>query len=334
MTALPGFARERATSRHLWGLAALLLATLAVSLFSGLPDDPALREVILYSVRLPRLLVACLSGAVLAGSGAALQSLLRNPLAEPALLGVSAGAAFAAVAALALAASLGIAASALVAVLPVAAFLGGMLVVMLVFVVSARNGRVDVSEVLLAGMAMNLLAGAGVGVLTYLAPEAELRGMVFWALGSLSGLNWREVIPAALGMLIALGLLLPMRRQLNLLAMGEVEAERLGIAVDRLKGGLVFACALGVGASVAVAGIIGFVGLLVPHLLRRLTGPDYHLLMPAAMLGGALLLCAADLLSRWVIYPAELPVGLLTTLLGGPMFLWLVARGAARGWRG
>lgn len=313
-------------------LAALLGLLSLVSLYAGLPADPQLREVILHSVRLPRWLVACLAGATLAGGGAALQALLRNPLAEPALLGVSAGAALAAVSLLVLASLGGVAALQLAPLLPLAAFLGGLLVVLFVLAVAGRRGRIDVTEVLLVGMAVNLLAGAGVGLLTYIAPAADLRGIVFWALGSLAGIGWRDAVPAALAMTAALLLLLPRRHQLNLLSMGESEAWRMGVPVGGLQRRLIAATALGVGAGVAVAGVIGFVGLLVPHLLRRIAGPDYRRLLPASMLGGAVLLCGADLLARLVIHPAELPVGLLTTLLGAPFFLWLVARGmAARG---
>lgn len=302
----------------------------AVTLWAGLPAEPALRDEVLYALRLPRLLVAALCGAVLAAGGAALQSLLRNPLAEPALLGVSAGGACAAAIALALFPALGIGVSALAFGLPLVAFAGAVLSVSLVLVVATRDGRMAVAELLLAGMVINLLAGALIGLLTYLAPDARLRGMVFWMLGSFSGLGWRDALPACLAMAAALLALWPVRGHLNLLSMGEIEAGRMGVPVASLKRRIVLVCALGAGAGVAVAGIIGFVGLLVPHFMRGWLGADYRHIVPASMLAGATLMMAADLLSRWLLYPAELPVGLLTTLLGGPLFIWMLARDGVR----
>ncbi len=312
-------------------LSVLLVAWSVVSLFAGLPLDPALHDTILYSIRIPRWLAAGCVGASLAAGGVALQALLRNPLAEPALLGVSAGAALAAVCALALAGLLGAGGALIISALPLIAFAGGVGAVVLVLFLSFRNGQVDIATVLLVGMAVNLMAGALVGLLTYLAPTPELRGMVFWSMGSFAGVGWRETAPALVIMALALVMLWPVRPQLDVLALGEQEALRIGVDVPRLKRVLVLAVALGVGAGVAIAGVIAFVGLLVPHFVRRLVGPDHRLLLPACMLGGALLLGVADLLSRYLVYPAELPVGLLTTLLGGPCFIWLIARGRVRG---
>ncbi len=311
-------------------LLSLMVVWSVASLSIGLPQDPALRDTILFSLRVPRWLAAGLVGATLAAGGAALQALLRNPLAEPALLGVSAGAALAAVMTLALAGLVGLSVSVVVPALPLIAFAGGVGTVLIVLSLSSRDGQVQIATVLLIGMSVNLLAGAIVGLLTYLAPAQELRGMVFWAMGSFAGISWREALPALLVMGFSLLLLWPARVQLNVLSFGEEEALRMGVDTVRVKRTLVLAVALGVGAGVAIAGMIAFVGLLVPHFMRRLVGPDYRVLLPTCMLGGALLLGTADLLARHVVYPAELPVGLLTTLLGGPCFIWLVAQGRVR----
>ncbi|QLC77522.1 iron ABC transporter permease [Pseudomonas sp. LPB0260] len=287
-------------------------------------------ELILGQIRLPRTLLGLAVGAVLALTGVAMQGLFRNPLADPGLIGVSGGAALgAAVAIVGGAAFGGLPAGLEPYLLSACAFGGGLMVTSLVYRLGRRDGQTDVATMLLAGIALTALAGAAIGLFTYLADDATLRSLTFWNLGSLNGASYSRLWPL---LLITLGvaLWLPRRaRALNALLLGESEARHLGFDVERLKRELVLCTALGVGAAVAAAGMIGFVGLVVPHLVRLLTGPDHRLLLPAAMLAGAALLLLADLAARLLLAPAELPIGIVTALLGAPFFLYLLVRGRA-----
>lgn len=294
--------------------------------------DPA-RQVyrtILFDIRLPRALMAVLAGAVLGISGAVLQGILRNPLAEPALLGISGGAALGAVSAILLAGGFGLGGWLAVWLTPMAALGGGLLFAMLVFRLATLNGVTSVSALLLAGVALNAMAGAGVGLGIYLAPEAQLRPVTFWALGSLSGVTWEQLKLASIAMLPALVVLAVSGKRLNLFALGEREAFYLGLPVERSKRLWIGMSVLGVSATVAFCGIIGFIGLIVPHILRTLVGADHRYLLPLSALGGAILLLGADGLARLWVAPAEIPVGLLTSLAGGPFFLFLLQRSLRR----
>jgi iron complex transport system permease protein len=295
---------------------------------AGLPVTPPAPEhaAVILEIRLPRTLLGLLVGAALALAGAAMQGLFRNPLADPGLIGVSAGAALAAVSVIVLGShGLAFLTGALGSFsLPLAAFAGGLVTTIVVYRLASRDGQTSVATLLLAGIAVNALCGAATGLLTYVADDQQLRTLTFWSMGSLGGAGWSQVGSAAL--LIALPLLaLPLlARTLNALLLGEAEAGHLGIAVQAMQRVIVLLAALAVGAAVAVSGIIGFVGLVVPHLLRLALGPDHRTLLPgAALLGGSLLLLA-DLLARTLVTPAELPIGILTALLGGPFFLALL----------
>ncbi|MBK5932202.1 FecCD family ABC transporter permease [Halochromatium salexigens] len=297
---------------------------------AGLPvaEVAPQHEAVILSIRLPRTLLGLLVGAGLAVAGAAMQGLFRNPLADPGLIGVSAGAALAAVSVIVLGGQgLAFLTQALGPFsLPIAAFAGGLVTTLLVYRLASRDGRTSVTTLLLAGIAINALAGAGTGLLTYLADDQQLRTLTFWSMGSLGGATWPAVGSAALLIAVPLLALPLLARTLNALLLGEAEAGHLGIAVQRMQPLIVALAALAVGAAVAVSGIIGFVGLVVPHLLRLALGPDHRLLLPgAALLGGSLLLLA-DLLARTLVTPAELPIGILTALLGGPFFLALLLR--------
>ncbi len=296
----------------------------------GVPIEPAgleQAELILAQIRLPRTLLGCAVGAVLALCGVAMQGLFRNPLADPGLVGVSSGAA--------LGAAIAIVGSTFVPalvpgwepyVLSVFAFVGGLVVTLLVYRLGRRNGQTHVATMLLAGIALTALAGAVVGLFTYLADDRTLRSLTFWNLGSLSGASYARLWPLLL-ITVAVALWLPRRaKALNALLLGESEARHLGFDVERVKRELVICTALGVGAAVAAAGLIGFVGLVVPHLMRLLVGPDHRLLLPASALAGASLLLLADVAARLVIAPAELPIGIVTALLGAPFFLYLLLR--------
>ena len=297
----------------------------------GLPiaaDGLQQAEMILGQIRLPRTLLGLAVGAVLALSGVAMQGLFRNPLADPGLVGVAAGAAVGAAVAIVGGSWLGGMPDVLAPyLLSVCAFIGGLGVTALVYRLGRRDGQTNVATMLLAGVAMTALGGAAVGLFSYLADDATLRTLTFWNLGSLNGASYERLWPLLL-ITAGVALWLPRRAQaLNALLLGESEARHLGIEVERLKRELVFCTALGVGAAVAAAGLIGFIGLVVPHLMRLLVGPDHRLLLPASALAGASLLLLADLVARLALAPAELPIGIVTALIGAPFFLYLLVRG-------
>ncbi len=283
----------------------------------------------LLSIRLPRTAVGLLVGAALGVAGAALQGVFRNPLADPSVIGVSSGAAVGAVAAILLTAG-----TVSIVAVPVAAFLGGLGASAIVYLSARSQGRTEVVTLVLTGVAVNALGFACVGLAQYAADDDQLRTIVFWLLGSLAGGLWRDA--AAIAPLVAVGVLLLLRwgPVLDLLALGEREASSLGVRIEPARLAIIALSSLVVGAAVAVAGIIGFVGLVVPHLLRLLVGPAHRLLLPASAFGGATLLLAADLLARTVAAPAELPLGVVTAFVGAPFFLWLLrrTRRAQGGW--
>lgn len=301
------------------------LQTLAVILrHIGIETDVAVTprdDAVLWAIRLPRIALTLLIGAGLGLSGAVLQGVFRNPLADPGLIGVSSGAALGAVTAIILGLTpLGL------ATLPLAAFAGGLLAALAVYGFARHEGRTEVVTLLLAGIALNAIVGALIGLLTFLADDRQLRTIVFWSLGSTGGATWSQV--AAVLPFIALGLLVLPRwdRRLDLLVLGEREARHLGVDTERTKLVLVGVAALMTGAAVAVAGIVGFVGLVVPHMMRMIGGPRHRTLLPASALAGASLLLLADLVARTVALPRELPLGVVTALAGGPFFLWLLHR--------
>jgi iron complex transport system permease protein len=287
-------------------------------------------ELILGQIRLPRTLLGLAVGAVLALSGVAMQGLFRNPLADPGLVGVSSGAALGAAVAIVAGASLGSVPAAFEPyLLSFCAFVGGLGVTALVYRLGRHDGQTSVATMLLAGIALTALAGAAIGLFTYLADDSTLRSLTFWNMGSLNGASYARLWPLLI-VAVAVSLWLPRRaRALNALLLGESEARHLGFEVERLKRELVFCTALGVGAAVAAAGLIGFIGLVVPHLVRLIAGPDHRILLPASALAGASLLLLADLVARLALAPAELPIGIVTAMIGAPFFLYLLLRGRA-----
>ena len=300
----------------------------------GLSDQPMddTSAAVLYAIRAPRVIAAFAVGAALAAGGAALQSLFRNPLADPGLLGVSSGAALAAVAVIVLGERvMHVVPPDLRAwLLPLAAFLGGLIATVIVYRLAAREGITLVGTLLLAGIAVNALAAAGIGMLVFVADDQQLRTLIFWTMGGFGGVTWTAIAPALLVLVVTVPTLLPAAHLLDALALGEREAGHVGVDVERLKRRLVAQVALAVGAGVAIAGTVGFVGLIAPHIVRLLLGPAHRTLLPAAALFGGAFLVLADALARTIVAPAELPIGVLTALVGGPFFLWLLAGRAAR----
>ncbi|WP_422372137.1 FecCD family ABC transporter permease [Hoeflea sp.] len=321
-------------------LAVALIATAAAALGFGAADTPAYRVLmtrigfldgaglqatdylIVEQIRLPRLFLGMLIGAGLAVSGALMQGLFRNPLADPGIVGVSAGAGLGAVAAIVLGGGslpfFGIYS------LPFAAFFGGLVSTWLLYQVSTRNGATSVATLLLAGIALGALAGAITGFLVYLADDAQLRDITFWGLGSLAGATWTKVAATAPFVVLALAVSSFLARALNALALGEAAAHHMGIPVQRMKLLAITVVAAATGASVAASGVIGFVGIVIPHLLRLTIGPDHRYLLICSALLGASFLTLADAVSRTVVAPAELPIGIVTAAIGAPFFLWIL----------
>ncbi len=298
-----------------------------------LPAEFARDAAVLGVIRAPRVLLAALVGGGLGVAGAAMQGLFRNPLADPALIGVSGGAALFAVAAIVLGGAVfGAAAGTLgLWLLPVAAFAGGLAATLLMARLGSVNGVASVATLLLAGVAVNALAGALTGLLIFMADDRQVRDITFWTLGSLAGARWVQLpVIAALVGLPALALC-GLARPLNALLLGEAEAFHLGIPVESVKRLAVILAAITVAAGVAFTGLIGFVGLVVPHVVRLAFGSDHRIVLPGAALLGAALLVLADLAARSLAAPAELPVGVVTALLGAPFFLWLLRRRATGG---
>ncbi len=277
------------------------------------------QELVLWNIRLPRILLGVMAGGALAIAGASLQGIFRNPLADPALIGSSSGAAVGAVAMI----MLGIAPLGSFT-LPTAAFFGSLVLTTVVYVLSRRGGQTEVVTLILTGVALNAIAFSVIGLMNFYATDAQLRSIVFWQMGSLGGTTWKVVYSTA--PLIGIGLLLLMtqRRALNLMALGEREAYHLGISTERVRVTVIALAALLSGATVAASGIVGFVGLVVPHLMRLVMGPDHRTLIPASVLGGAALLIVADTVARTLLAPLELPLGIVTALIGGPYFLFLL----------
>jgi iron complex transport system permease protein len=313
------------------GLVASLAITLLIgpahaSLWTALaPGGAATPDaVILFHTRLPRLLLAAVVGGSLSAAGAALQGLLGNPLACPHVLGVSAGAALAGV--LALVAG----ADPVSPLVPLAAFLGALGAIGVVALGARAGGRTAPHAVLLIGVVCNAIAAAGIMLVNAIVSYAQAQGVLFWIMGALSTQSYGVVAGTAAYALIGLVWLLRYAQDLNLLSAGEEGALQLGVEVERVRRAVFLAASLLVGAAVAVSGMIAFVGLIVPHLLRLILGPDHRLLLPASFLGGAVFLVWADTLARVALGPAELPVGVVTALLGGPFFVFLLRRDLAR----
>ena len=323
------------------GLLAALVAVVVVSLGSGAVRIPPSRVVailashvglggagftvqedaVLWSIRLPRVLLGVFVGAGLGIAGAALQGVFRNPLADPQLIGISSGAAAgSALAVLGLEGLIGSAAA------PLGAFAGGLAAGLIVYTLARHQGRTEVVTLVLAGIAIAAVGGALAGFLSVVANDPRLGSPLFYSLGGLGVATWSLVRWTAPLVLIGVLLLPTYARRLDLVLLGEREAGHLGVDVEQVRRNVLILATVTVGATVAAAGVIGFVGLLVPHAIRLVAGPGHRLLLPASALGGAVLVVGADTVARTVALPLEVPVGLLTALVGGPVFLWLLRR--------
>jgi iron complex transport system permease protein len=289
-------------------------------------NTSAIETTIFSEIRVPRVILAAIVGASLSVSGACLQGLFRNPLADPGLIGVSAGAALGASTIIVFGSSLTSAFIFSTFLLPISACLGSGLVILMLFLLTRGFGHQGVTYMLLVGIAVNAIASVGIGILTFISSDSELRSLTFWTMGSFGGITWSLLIPALIIIFISFLFLLPILRNLDILQLGESEAKRLGVNVKSLKYRIIFASAASVGASVSLSGMIGFVGLVVPHLLRLLSGVNHTYVVIGSALLGSSLMVFADLLSRLLIQPAELPVGLITSAIGSPFFLWLIFR--------
>jgi iron complex transport system permease protein len=294
------------------------------------PIDAAMTErdrLVLLSVRLPRIAMAVVIGAMLASSGAIMQGLFRNPLADPALVGVSSGGALAAATTIVIGDRLTVQAIPLpFAILPIAAFLGSLVTTGVLQRLAMRGRATSIAIFLLAGLAIAALANAGIGLLVFVADDRQLRDITFWLLGSLGGATWEKVALIAPFLAVLLAAVPFIGRGLDLLVLGEAEAFHMGVAVERLKRISIVLIAAMTGAAVAFAGVIGFIGIVVPHLLRIVIGPGHRRLLPASACLGATLLLAADTAARTIAAPAEVPIGVLTALVGAPFFLVLLLR--------
>lgn len=285
-------------------------------LFANQAENSLLHNVLL-DIRIPRVLFSALTGATLAITGVTIQALFRNPLAEPGLIGISSGAALGAVIAIVM--GLGD-----FFVIAGFAFTGSLIATWLAYAIGARYR--GVAGLLLAGIAINAIAGSLIGVFSYIANDTELRDLTFWSMGSLAAASWQNLLYIGPWVLLLLLYLLTQWRALNALLLGEREAIHLGFDLIPIRRRLIIVTALIIGPLIAITGGIGFVGLVVPHLVRMIFGANHRIILPVSIIVGALLLTLADLFARVVIVPAELPIGIVTSLIGGPFFFWLLLR--------
>ena len=293
----------------------VVVAQAALDAFPGLAFDvPQTRRTIVVGIRLPRIALAAVVGFSLATAGTVMQGFFRNPMADPSIIGVSAGAALGAVAVIALG-------PVIPAGIEIAAFVGALAAAGAVYLIATEGGRTPVATLLLAGIAVQTFLGAMVSLLL-LGSGESLREAVFWLMGHLANSDWNEVAVVLPIVVIGFVLMLPFTEDLNILLLGEEEAHSLGIPVGRVKVILLAGASLVTAAGVSVAGVIGFVGLVVPHIMRLLVGPDHRVLLPTSALAGASFLVAADTLAR--AGPAEIPVGIVTAFVGAPFFLYLL----------
>lgn len=290
-------------------------------------DVSIAQETVFWSIRLPRVLFGVLIGVALGSAGTALQGIFRNPLVDSGLIGIASGASLFASAFILLFSFIPV----LVLgspqlTLATVAFFGAVLTAFLVYRIALSQGKINTVLLILAGVAMNALAGSLTGLLTFFADDKQLRDLTFWTLGSLSGANWTNVSVLSLFVFLPFVVLLRMSNALNAFALGESQAHFLGIDVKQTKVIVLICSTAMVGASVAFSGVIGFVGLVIPHILRLILGPNYLNLLPLSAIAGALLICISDLVCRLLLQPVEIPIGIVTALMGTPVLFWMILK--------
>ncbi|MDO6496607.1 FecCD family ABC transporter permease [Photobacterium sanguinicancri] len=309
--------------------------TLSQSLKAFTPwqsELPAHIQIVIQQIRLPRTLLCIAIGAILALCGAVMQGLFRNPLADPGIIGVSGGASLGAALAIVLFGSLASSFPILLTLgtVPIMAFLGGAVSTWLVYTLGTDKNGTSVTIMLLAGVAIGALSGAALGLMNYFADDQALRDLSLWTMGSLAGATWPGIALAFSTFGILMWVFDRKANALNAFLLGEAEAKHMGVNVQALKRSLILLCAAGVGVCVSLTGVIGFIGLIIPHLGRMLTGPNHKSLLPLSALLGALILLIADMIARVIAAPAELPVGIITAILGAPFFILLLVKQKGR----
>lgn len=285
--------------------------------FSNFDNYEPLEGDAIWILRFPRVIMASLVGAGLAIAGAGLQGLFKNPLADPGLIGVSAGASLSAAIIIVLLGTSGF-------ILPLGTFIGAALTVFLIYSVSLNRGKTNVSTMLLAGIAFNAIAMSCVGYMNFLSDDDQLRDLTFWMMGSLGGSDWNSVKLALPLMMISIIGLPFLAKSLNIMALGDDNAKLMGVNVNLVKNLVIVLTTLAVGIAVCFTGVIGFLGLVTPHMIRMLFGPDHRLLLPASALLGSIMLIGSDLISRTLFAPQEIPVGIITAFIGAPVFLSII----------
>lgn len=284
------------------------------------------QEPIIFLVRFPRVLVAALAGTALAASGAVMQGMFRNPMADPGLLGISSGAGFGAV----LAIKLGLSAVSMF-FMPVFAFIGAFIAILMVYLLSYRKGKVPVLTLILSGIAISTFIGALTNVVLTLSYDYQVKEFLFWSTGGLDGRRWEHVQLVILPIIISISLMFVYSRDLNVLLMGEEEAKSVGLNTGKTRTILLILISVATASAVCVSGAISFVGLIVPHIMRLIVGPNHKILLPTSAIGGAIFLVVCDLISRVVVIPNEIGVGIITALIGAPYFLYLLLRSKKEG---
>jgi iron complex transport system permease protein len=318
---------------HLYfGLFSSLVLIILISLSLGAVDanyfdffSSGFERNVLINIRLPRIILGLIVGLSLSACGASMQGLFRNPLADPGLMGISSGAAFFVAVVIVLFSHLLDGFLGLY-ILSIAAFSGAILSAFIITQIAKRHNKISIVYVLLCGIAINAISGALIGLLTFFSSDDQLRTLTLWTMGSLSGAQWPMVVVSTSLILPCLTVLIRCSADLNIVALGEESAVAAGLNYEKLKRRIIISVSIAIGAAVAVSGFIGFIGLVIPHLLRQLMGSDHRKLIPCSALAGALLLITSDLFARTVIAPAEMPVGLITATIGGPIFLFILIK--------
>ena len=291
--------------------------------------EPAnIYEGVFMQIRLPRVLLCAITGAILASSGVLMQGLFRNPIVEPGLIGTSAGAAFGASVVFVLSASLSPVVKSIAGpfLVPIFAFAGGLIATFMVYSLAKNVQRISITSLLLIGIAINAVGLSGTGFMSYIARDPQARSIIFWNLGTFSGATWMQVFITGIVAAIIFIIALRYSKQLNALLLGEEEASYLGVDTEKLKRRIMIINTAMVSVATAFVGVISFMGLIVPHVIRLLIGSDNKRLLPASMLAGAILLTLADMAARLLLAPAEIPIGIITSLVGAPVFIILLKK--------